>query len=163
LRIEHRGFVLWYLIIERGIRGLAALGIGGYALAFLRHDLTQFVRSVETFLATSDRDTLYDQYVGSVLDRLVNLSPRQVSALAAVAILYGAVELAESVGLLLRRRWAEYLVVIATGFGIPIEIRELFHHATLVKGGLFVANVLIVVYLVWRKRLFIFGETVEER
>ncbi len=64
----------------------------------------------------------------------------------------------EAGGLVLRRRWAEYLVVIATGFGIPIEVREVLVHATGLRFGLLVINIAIVVYLVLRKRLFILDE-----
>ena len=74
------------------------------------------------------------------------------------SVLYGLLELIEAVGLVLRRRWAEYLVVIATGFGIPIEVREVIVHPTLVRAGLLLINVGVVIYLVLRKRLFILDE-----
>src|SRR5690348_16737638 len=44
-----------------------------------------------------------------------------LTLLALSAIAYAALEATEGVGLALRRRWAEYLTVIATGILIPYE------------------------------------------
>ena len=77
------------------------------------------------------------------------------TTLALAIIGYALVEGSEGVGLAMRRRWAEYLIVVATGFLIPFEIYEVIIHATLLKVGGLVLNVLVVVYLAWRKRLFV--------
>jgi uncharacterized membrane protein (DUF2068 family) len=77
------------------------------------------------------------------------------TTLALAVILYAVVEGTEGVGLALRRRWAEYLIVIATGFLIPWEVYEVLNHATLLKVGGLLVNVVVVAYLAWRKRLFV--------
>jgi uncharacterized membrane protein (DUF2068 family) len=59
------------------------------------------------------------------------------------------------VGLAMRRRWAEYLTVIATGILIPYEAYEVIHHVTLFKIGALLLNVAVVGYLAYRKRLFV--------
>ena len=89
---------------------------------------------------------------------------------AAYAILHGI----EGVGLMLRKKWAEYFTVIASSLAIPYEIYELFHRTAhpapegvlrgipqeqrvafvfdqvfLLKIGVFLANVGIVWFLVW--------------
>ena len=68
---------------------------------------------------------------------------------------YALLEGTEGIGLAMRRRWAEYLTVIATGLLIPYEVYELVNHATLFKAGALLVNVAVVVYLAWRKRLFV--------
>lgn len=68
---------------------------------------------------------------------------------------YALLEGTEGIGLALRRRWAEYLTVIATGLLIPYEVYEVFHHVTLFKVGALLLNVAVVAYLAWRKRLFV--------
>ena len=81
----------------------------------------------------------------------------EVQHLTAIAIgvgLYAALEATEGVGLLLRRRWAEYLTVIATGIGIPFELLELVQRLTAVRVGALAVNVAVVLYLAWRKRIF---------
>ena len=55
----------------------------------------------------------------------------------------------------MRRRWAEYLVLIATSAFLPVEIDELIRHPTPFKGLALAVNIVIVAYLVWRKRLFL--------
>lgn len=50
---------------------------------------------------------------------------------AVAAIIYALLEGTEGIGLAMRRRWAEYLTVIATGVLIPYEVYEVIHRATL--------------------------------
>ncbi|HEY8634977.1 MAG TPA: DUF2127 domain-containing protein [Candidatus Dormibacteraeota bacterium] len=75
--------------------------------------------------------------------------------LAIAAIVYALLEGTEGVGLAMRRRWAEYLTVIATGILIPYEAYEVVHKVTLFKVGALLLNVAVVGYLAYRKRLFV--------
>jgi uncharacterized membrane protein (DUF2068 family) len=88
--------------------------------------------------------------VAWILDRLGT----HPSLIGIAAIAYGLLECVEGVGLALRRRWAEYLVVLATGAFLPLEVSEVLHRPTALKVGALIVNIAIVVYLVWRKRLF---------
>ena len=78
-----------------------------------------------------------------------------ITLIAISAIVYAALEGTEGIGLAMRRRWAEYLTVIATGILIPFEVYEVFHHATLFKVGALLLNLAVVGYLGYRKRLFV--------
>ena len=78
-----------------------------------------------------------------------------VTVLAIGAIAYALLEATEGVGLALRRRWAEYLTVIATGVLIPYEVYEVVHRPTVFKVGALLLNVAVVGYLAYRKRLFV--------
>ena len=78
-----------------------------------------------------------------------------VTLLALSAIAYAALEATEGVGLALRRRWAEYLTVIATGILIPYEAYEVIRHPSLFKIGALALNLAVVGYLSYRKRLFV--------
>jgi uncharacterized membrane protein (DUF2068 family) len=71
--------------------------------------------------------------------------------LALFSLAYAAVFLVEGVGLLLRKRWAEWMTVIVTGSFIPIEIYEMVEHFGAGKVVALVLNVAIVVYLAWRR------------
>jgi uncharacterized membrane protein (DUF2068 family) len=55
----------------------------------------------------------------------------------------------------MRRRWAEYLTVFATGILIPYEAYEVVRHITLFKVGALLLNIAVVAYLAYRKRLFV--------
>jgi uncharacterized membrane protein (DUF2068 family) len=78
-----------------------------------------------------------------------------INILAVSAIVYAGLEATEGVGLAFRRRWAEYLTVIATGILIPYELYEVVRHPTLFKVGALGLNVAVVGYLAYRKRLFV--------
>ncbi len=158
-RIEKRGFVIWYLICERGIRGIAVLVLGLYLFTVHAGQIPAAVDNFETqFGLTEGGGGWIDQLVHDLLGWLERLSANGVTLIAIGSVLYGLLEMLEAGGLILRRRWAEYVVVIATGFGIPIEIREVLIRVTWLRLALLVINIAIVIYLVDRKRLFIFDE-----
>ena len=46
-RIEQRGLVIWYLIVERGVRGLAVLGLGLYLFTVSQDHIASSVESIE--------------------------------------------------------------------------------------------------------------------
>jgi uncharacterized membrane protein (DUF2068 family) len=77
------------------------------------------------------------------------------TTLALVIIGYALIELTEGIGLAMRRRWAEYLIVFATGLLIPYEAWEVVHKVTLLRVAGLALNIAIVAYLAYRKRLFI--------
>ena len=71
----------------------------------------------------------------------------EIALFGAGALAYGGLELIEGGGLFLRKRWAEWLTVIATTLLIPVELYELARRPSLWKAGGILVNVLIVVYL----------------
>lgn len=158
LRIEHRGWVIWYLIIERGLRGIGAAAAGLYILAAGHDRVVGFFGRLRDELEDSGGDHLWRRLVEEGLARISGLSNRAIVVVALALLAYGAIELIEAVGLLMRRRWAEYLVVIATGIGIPLEAYELLAHFTVVRAAFLVINVLVVIYLVRAKHLFRFSD-----
>ncbi|WP_233843485.1 DUF2127 domain-containing protein [Dyella sp. 2HG41-7] len=79
---------------------------------------------------------------------LEKFGPRKFNAVGAVALAYAAIFATEGTGLWLRKHWAEWFTVVATGSLIPVEAYEMFHKFTWLKLGAFVANVVIVIYLI---------------
>ena len=53
----------------------------------------------------------------------------------------------EGIGLLLRRRWAEYLTVVATGLLLPLEVYEIARKPNALRVVVLLANLVIVAYL----------------
>jgi uncharacterized membrane protein (DUF2068 family) len=82
------------------------------------------------------------------------LSPRWLTFLAAGLAVYALVELAEATGLWLGQRWGEYLAAAATSIFLPFEIYDLIGKVTWLRATALVINLLLVIYLVWTKRLF---------
>jgi uncharacterized membrane protein (DUF2068 family) len=93
-------------------------------------------------------------FIGDELAKLLNLNKNTVLLLAATAAAYCVLEAVEAVGLWRERRWAEYLTAIATAGFLPFEIHELIDRVTVIRIGALVVNLAILVWLVWRKRLF---------
>jgi hypothetical protein len=54
----------------------------------------------------------------------------------------------------LGRRWGEYFAMVATSVFLPYEVYDLTVKITWLRVGALVINLLLVVYLVWTKRLF---------
>jgi uncharacterized membrane protein (DUF2068 family) len=144
------------ITIERFLKAVVLI-VGGILLAVLsaRNDMHRMVQDMQTQLNLSPgRGWLRNLYTATIA-KWGNLSTSKQVALAVGAVLYGALEGLEGVGLLLRRRWAEYLVLIATAVFLPVEIDEIVRRPTAIKVVALLVNLLIIGYLVWRKRLFL--------
>jgi uncharacterized membrane protein (DUF2068 family) len=150
-RIELTPFIK-FIIVERFGKGLLLI-VGGIVLivASAHTDLHDLVSRLHTELNFDPGRHLWKRLYTKVLSGVTG-HPDEIGV---AAILYGFLEGAEAVGLILQRRWAEYLVVIATTAFIPVEVDELLRKPTVFKALALVLNLAIVAYLVWRKRLFI--------
>jgi uncharacterized membrane protein (DUF2068 family) len=129
-------------------KGIALLAVGIGALRFLHHDLA---KSLEHWVNAFQIDP-ENHYVHRVLARALNVTPKQPKEISVGTFIYAGLFLTEGVGLLMRRRWAEYFTTISTGLFIPLEVYELFRHVTALKIVLLVVNIAIVVYLIARLR-----------
>ena len=52
------------------------------------------------------------------------------------------------------KRWAEYLTFVSTTVLLPLEVYEIIHKGTVLKVIGFLINLAVVIYLLFRKRLF---------
>jgi len=95
-------------------------------------------------------------HVGLVhdFDRLFAYRTATLQAIGVALLAYAALEGVEAVGLWLGKRWAEYLTFVATAILLPLEIYEIVHSGTVLKVIGFAINLAVVVWLLWRKRLF---------
>ncbi len=76
------------------------------------------------------------------------LTNSRIEVLSAIAFFYGILFGIEGTGLFLRKRWAEWFVVIMTGSLLPLEAYEIIHKVTLAKIALTVGNLIILGYLI---------------
>ena len=144
VRRDRRARLLPWIAAERAVRGVALLAVGAVVLARLHADWGGAVRWLSVHAGLNPTGRL----VSHTIERAHRLRVSQLVAIGVVSVAYGVLELVEGIGLWMRRRWAEYLTVVATSLLVPLEIYELAHHATLLKVGGLVANLLIVAYLV---------------
>jgi uncharacterized membrane protein (DUF2068 family) len=94
----------------------------------------------------------HNRVLNAVLSRLLNIDEHKLRLLQVAMFIYGALYAVEGVGLLLGRRWAEWLTVVSTAGFVPVEVYELFRRPGPMRAVLLVVNVAIVVYLVRRLR-----------
>jgi uncharacterized membrane protein (DUF2068 family) len=82
------------------------------------------------------------------LDQAGKLTNTKLATLSAVAFFYAALFATEGTGLYLRKRWAEYFVVIVTASLLPLEGYEIWVKITWAKVLLTAGNLIILGYLI---------------
>jgi len=64
-----------------------------------------------------------------------------------LGLFYSAVLFTEGIGVYLQKRWAEYLMVFATGALIPLEVRHIYYRPSIAAVIILAANCFIVWFL----------------
>jgi uncharacterized membrane protein (DUF2068 family) len=125
---------------------LIALGFGALAVlhANVAHTVTSWMREMRV-----DPD---NRFIHSMLERFFSITPAQLKGLSIGTFLYASLFLAEGIGLLLRKHWAEYFTIVTTALLLPLEIYELEQRLTFVRIAILALNVAIVWYLIVRVR-----------
>ena len=82
-----------------------------------------------------------------ILQAASHLTDAKLWALAAAAIIYATVRLAEAYGLWNRRTWAEWFALLSGAMYLPWELYEVLERATRLRLTLLAINAAIVVYL----------------
>ncbi len=125
-------------------QGLLLCLIGAGLLLLITRDPDA---QVAHWLAALQIDTDND-FIRRLLSRLDAISPVKFQRLGIGAFIYAGLLMTEGTGLLLQKRWAEFLTVVVTGSFLPFELLEVAKHFTLAPLALLVANGAIVWYLV---------------
>jgi uncharacterized membrane protein (DUF2068 family) len=125
---------------------LVAVAIG--AIRFLHKDLAAAVMHWVQVLRIDPDNAL----IHRMLAKIFRVTPKQLKELSVGTFLYAGLFTTEGLGLLLRKRWAEYFTIFTTGGLIPLEIYELWRHLTIAKAAVLLVNILIVWYLAARVR-----------
>ena len=129
-------------------KGILLLAVGIGALKLLHRDIAQTVAHWVDILRV-DPD---NRIIHRILTRVLAVTPAQLRAASAGTFIYAGLLLTEGLGLLFRKRWAEYFTIVTTAGLIPIEVYELSRRVTTVKVAVLIINVAIIAYLVRRVR-----------
>ena len=119
---------------------MASIGL----LHLLNKDVAAWVQQVLDNLRV-DPDNHLAKICLKGAESLTNL---KLVSYSAIAFFYGCLFATEGVGLYLRKRWAEYLVVIITSTLLPLEVYELWKSITWPKVLLIIGNLAIIAYLI---------------
>ena len=140
----HRSAGLMAIAIFKLVKAtfLILIGLGAFRLS--HRDVEDAARHfINHFRGDPDSRLLH-----ALLAKLTTLSPRKLEAISAGAFIYASLFLTEGIGLLLQKRWAEWLTVISGSGFIPLELYEVIAHANWKRLLVLAINIAIVVYLV---------------
>jgi uncharacterized membrane protein (DUF2068 family) len=137
---------LWVIASFKLVEGLLLLAVAIGALILLKKEVAERVAYWVTVLRVDPDNHL----IHSLLGKLSLLGNQKLEVIGAGTFFYAALLLTEGLGLLLRKRWAAYFTVIATGSLIPLEIYELVQYFSVVKIAVLGVNVMIVWSLIVR-------------
>jgi uncharacterized membrane protein (DUF2068 family) len=143
-----RDRLLPWIAAERGLRSLVLIVLG---IVLLSHPHANWAQVVKN-LANDSGLNPSGNVVRKILEAVRKIPARETVVFGVIALGYGALEAAESYGLARRRRWGEWLTLVATSILIVPEVWELIRKVTPLKIGALIVNVLVVAYLYWRLR-----------
>jgi uncharacterized membrane protein (DUF2068 family) len=127
------------------IKGLFVMLIGLSAILLVHKDAWVIAESLlALFHISTDR-----HWAQVFLDFADNLTDARLWMAAQLAFSYTALRFAEAYGLWKERTWAEWLAFVSGTLLLPLEIRGLLRGITLVRSGLFLANLAIVFYMLF--------------
>jgi len=151
--------ILRLFAVERFLRFLvfAAAAFGVWRFKYDRAGIQRAFNSDLPAIRALYRDMGFNVSQSRLLGLIqhsFNLDSRTLTYLAIGLAAYALIELVESAGLWLGRRWGEYFAMVATSIFLPYEIYDLTVKITWLRIVALVVNLLLVIYLVWTKRLF---------
>ena len=109
--------VLFAIAIFKWTKGAILLAVAAGAISLFHKDIQAHVEH----WVTACRIDPDNRYIAAGLEKLDLVHTRELKQLSFLSAFYAAIFLTEGTGLALRKRWAEYLTIVATGLLIPTE------------------------------------------
>jgi uncharacterized membrane protein (DUF2068 family) len=141
---------LKFIIGYKAFSGLVELVI---AFGFFKL-INQNVEEAFTRLAASLNLDIDNRILSSVMKQVEMMGNGTIMSITFIVLFLGVLNLTEAWGLHLKRKWAEWLTVVATGILIPFELYKVVVRVTFFKVVILVVNTAIVYYLAENRKLF---------
>ena len=93
-----------------------------------------------------------NEFIGALLSKLQLVNTKELKELTTLGTGYATLFLTEGTGLLFRKRWAEWLTIVATSSLMPLEVYELIKEFTAVRLFALLVNAAVVLFLIYRVR-----------
>jgi len=145
LRRPERVRFLKLIAIFKILQGVLLLALG-FSLFFL-NSRTVWLEQISDW---ADEELLlhHSRAVMYLLNKLQDaLAEGQLRVTGLLAFFYAAVLFTEGFGVYFQKRWAEFLMVFATGALIPLEVRHIWHRPTAAAIIILIVNCFIVWFL----------------
>jgi uncharacterized membrane protein (DUF2068 family) len=145
---RHGGGALLVIALFKFVKGAVLLALAFGALGFLHKNIAS---EVEHWLGQLRIDP-DNRFIGALLSKLQLVHAKELKELSALGAGYAALFLTEGTGLLFRKRWAEWLTIVATSSLMPIEVYKLVEEFTAVRLVALLINAAVVLYLIYLVR-----------
>jgi uncharacterized membrane protein (DUF2068 family) len=129
--------------ILEATKGLLVLLAGFGLLSLVHHDL----QAVAEHLVRRSHLNPARHYPRIFIEAASRTSDARLKSLAFLAFAYSTVRFIEAYGLWRLRTWAEWFAIISGSIYLPIELLEYFKKPTILRGAVFLINLIIVLYL----------------
>jgi uncharacterized membrane protein (DUF2068 family) len=141
---------VWILLIGIGkiLKTITLVAFGITALFLVHHDVAEELRHWLFALGFAPGGRLMKEAIAGA----GSLDDRTLREISAGMFIYASLFALEGTGLLLRKRWGEWVSIVITGSFIPIELYESFRHPHIGRVIATVLNIAAVAYLVHRVR-----------
>jgi uncharacterized membrane protein (DUF2068 family) len=138
----------WVILIgiTKLVKGVLLIAMAFGALKLLHKDASkEITRWLEALYVDPN-----SHFFQKILGKISGLDTKKLIWASIGTFVYAGLFLTEGIGLLLRKRWGEYVTVFITGSFIPFEIYELVKEFNAFKVVVTIGNVAIVAYLIYR-------------
>jgi uncharacterized membrane protein (DUF2068 family) len=123
--------------------GLAVVGLG--LLSLVHRDVAATIEALVEQLRIDPENRL----IHGLVEKSLGVRPRTLEELGVGTLFYAVLFATEGVGLILAKKWAEYMTLVVTISFLPLEVYEFVEHRSVVKAIVIFVNVGVAVYL-WR-------------
>ena len=145
---SHGDGALLVIAVFKFLKGAVLLALAFGALSLLHKDVAL---EVEHWLDQLRIDP-DNEFIGALLSKLQLVHTKELKEISALGAGYAALFLTEGTGLLFRKRWAEWLTIVATSSLMPLEVYELIKEFTVVRLLVVLVNAAVVLFLIYRVR-----------
>src|SRR5271166_6224979 len=130
------------------VKALLLLAVALGALRLMHRDLAvEIDHWVNLF-----RVDPHNRYIHWVVEKLSHVDAKRLRQLSVGTFFYSLLFFTEGIGLLLRKRWAEYMTIVTTASFVPLEVYEIVKHADASRVLMLFVNIAILAYLVFELR-----------
>jgi len=140
--------LLPWIAAERTLRSIVLFLVGIALIADPDHNWGRTAANFARDLGLNPKSNGIEK----IIHKLHAISSDRYAVYGIIALAYGVLEAAEGYGLWKRRRWGEYLTVLATSLLFIPEIWEIASKASALKAGALLVNIAVVAYLIFRLR-----------
>lgn len=136
----------WLIVIGvfKLLKAAFLVALAFAALGMLHKDLTVECYRLSEFLHVDPENAFIDR----VIQKVSGYNDTTLEHVSEFIFVYAAIYLTEGIGLLRRKRWAEWMTTIVTASFIPIELWHYWHNPSLGKASVIALNLGILIYLI---------------